>query len=269
MSYPSPEELLRSLEAEPNQPGVLENTVDALLDHPDVPERPTKVNLRYLKREVLGTSARREDQVELRILQAYVVQVLEDLGVRPPLQRSLRVEIPPPPRFDGGRRKTQLAGYTNVFREWRDAYIPVRTDPVRGPQVENDILIGLQTMYNDAAIAIETGAHVSPPQRVVFDAYDEIIAPVSGDRDRTFGDVLRMLAALDSRLPGGGGGRRKSQTKTFSSCVKAVRKTVKARKGSNPESAAIAICTKSVLFPRGRTIKRYRKGRLLTQKRRI
>jgi hypothetical protein len=163
MSYPSPEELRRSLEAEPNQPGVLENTVDALLDNPDVPERPAKVNLRYLKREVLGTSARREDQVELRILQAYVVQVLEDLGVRPPLQRSLRVDIPPPPRFDGGRRK--------------------------------------------------------------------------------------------------------SQTKKFGSCVKAVRKTVKARKGSNPESAAIAICTTTLLHPRGRTIKRYRKGRLLTQKR--
>jgi len=64
-----------------------------------------------------------------------------------------------------------------------------------------------------------------------------------------------------------GGRRRKSQAKRFGSCVKAVRKTVKARKGSNPESAAIAICTKSVLFPRGRTIKRYRKGRLLTQKR--
>lgn len=64
------------------------------------------------------------------------------------------------------------------------------------------------------------------------------------------------------------GGRRRSQTKRFGSCVKAVRKTVKARKGSTAEGAAIAICTKSMLFPRGRTLKRYRKGRLLTQKRR-
>ncbi len=64
------------------------------------------------------------------------------------------------------------------------------------------------------------------------------------------------------------GGRKLSQTKRFGSCVKAVRKTVKTRKGSNPESAAIAICTKSILFPRGRTIKRYKKGRLITQKRR-
>jgi hypothetical protein len=72
-----------------------------------------------------------------------------------------------------------------------------------------------------------------------------------------------MWAALDLA-----GGRRKSQTKRFGSCVKAVRKTVKARKGSSPESAAIAICTTTLLHPRGRTIKRYRKGRLLTQRRR-
>ena len=62
-----------------------------------------------------------------------------------------------------------------------------------------------------------------------------------------------------------------SQTRKFSSCVKKVRKTVKTRKGSNPESAAIAICTKTILFPRGRTIKRFKmikgKPKLITQKR--
>lgn len=62
-------------------------------------------------------------------------------------------------------------------------------------------------------------------------------------------------------------GGRRTQSKKFSSCVKAVRKTVKVRKGSTSEGAAIAICTKSLLFPRGRTIKRYKKGRLYTQKR--
>jgi hypothetical protein len=56
---------------------------------------------------------------------------------------------------------------------------------------------------------------------------------------------------------------RKSQSAKFSRCVKAVRKTVKARQ---KESAAIAICVKSVLHTRGRTIKSYRKGRLITQK---
>lgn len=52
----------------------------------------------------------------------------------------------------------------------------------------------------------------------------------------------------------------------FNKCVKSVRRTVRARKGSTKESAAIAICTKSVLQKRGRTIKKYRKGRLTTQK---
>jgi hypothetical protein len=52
----------------------------------------------------------------------------------------------------------------------------------------------------------------------------------------------------------------------FNRCVKSVRRTVKARKGSTKESAAIAICTTSVLHTRGRTIKRYRKGKLRTQR---
>ncbi len=52
----------------------------------------------------------------------------------------------------------------------------------------------------------------------------------------------------------------------FNRCVKSVRKTVKARPKSTKESAAIAICTKSVLHTRGLTMKRYKKKRLITQK---
>jgi hypothetical protein len=52
----------------------------------------------------------------------------------------------------------------------------------------------------------------------------------------------------------------------FNRCVKSVKKTVRARKGSNKESAAIAICTKSVLHKRGRTLKSYTRKRLITQK---
>lgn len=64
------------------------------------------------------------------------------------------------------------------------------------------------------------------------------------------------------------GGRKTGKIgRTFNRCVKSVRKTVKARKGSTKESAAIAICTTSVLQTRGRTLKRYRKGRLVTQRR--
>ena len=64
-------------------------------------------------------------------------------------------------------------------------------------------------------------------------------------------------------------GGRKITARKFCRCIKQVKKTVKARKGSNKESAAIAICTKSVLQTRGRTLKRVRcRGvpRLETQK---
>ena len=52
--------------------------------------------------------------------------------------------------------------------------------------------------------------------------------------------------------------------------MKKVAKTVKARKGSTRDQAGIAICTKSMLWPRGRTLKRVQcRGvrRLETQKR--
>ena len=59
--------------------------------------------------------------------------------------------------------------------------------------------------------------------------------------------------------------------KTFCRCIKKVRKTVKVRKGSKPEQAAIAICVKAVLGTRGKTLRKFRctgkKGAVLeTQK---
>ena len=77
---------------------------------------------------------------------------------------------------------------------------------------------------------------------------------------------VQDIAALTKLGPRRGGSTVSSK---FDRCVKSVRKTVKARKGSNKESAAIGICTKSVLQTRGRTLKRYRKGRLTTQKLRV
>ena len=71
-----------------------------------------------------------------------------------------------------------------------------------------------------------------------------------------------------------------SRTKDFCHCVKKVTQTIKLRRGQKPtikakESAAIAICTKSVLQTRGLTLKKVRCGpsgpkkqRLLTQKKR-
>jgi hypothetical protein len=171
MSSHTPQTLLNSLREEPNTPGVLENTIDALVANRTVDE-PTKEGLRAAKVQLRNAATARESVRAgiISSIQTYLVMILEEM-LGPPLRRSLAVEIPPQPDF------------------WSENF-------------------DLQ-----------------------------------------------------------GGRRRKSQTKRFGSCVKAVRKTVKARKGSSAESAAIAICTTTILHPRGRTIKRYRKGRLLTQKR--
>lgn len=53
------------------------------------------------------------------------------------------------------------------------------------------------------------------------------------------------------------------QAGRFCDCIKQVRQTVKTRKGSprgpaGKEQAAIAICVKSVLQTRGRTLKKFR-----------
>lgn len=69
-----------------------------------------------------------------------------------------------------------------------------------------------------------------------------------------------------------------TQAERFARCVKAITKDFKPKKvgrktmkRTDKESAAIAICTKSILWPQGRTLKRfYMKGKkpmLFTQKR--
>jgi hypothetical protein len=69
---------------------------------------------------------------------------------------------------------------------------------------------------------------------------------------------------------------KESQTKRFCRCIKKVRKTIKARKGSSKESGAIGVCVKSVLQrklePTGRTLFKFHcrtrkglKGRVVTQ----
>ncbi len=70
--------------------------------------------------------------------------------------------------------------------------------------------------------------------------------------------------------------RKNSQAKRFCRCIKSVRKSVKLRRGSGrgaaaKEGAAIAICTKSILQTKGKTLRKVRcdgkKGaKLLTQK---
>jgi len=77
-------------------------------------------------------------------------------------------------------------------------------------------------------------------------------------------------AATGQDMPRLGGAKRKSQTAKFCRCIKQVRKTIRPRKGSTKESAAIGVCVRSVLHSRGRTVKRFKCGktsRLVTQKR--
>jgi hypothetical protein len=54
---------------------------------------------------------------------------------------------------------------------------------------------------------------------------------------------------------------------TFCKCIKKVRKTIKPIKG-NKESAAIAICVKSVLQTKGKTLRKFkcRNHKLYTRK---
>jgi hypothetical protein len=100
-------------------------------------------------------------------------------------------------------------------------------------------------------------------------AADDADADDDEEEEEALKDYYRNrspMARLRRAARGKGGRKTRKLGNKFNRCVKSVRSTVKARKGSNKESAAIAICTTSVLHPRGRTIKRYRKKRLITQK---
>ena len=126
-----------------------------------------------------------------------------------------------------------------------------------------------ETLYDLEEFLRKMRGHARDNPRVVSAIYDYLVEVVSNRAARPAPVIIppplgNAFAEYDLE----GGRRRKSQTKRFGSCVKAVRKTVRARKGSTAEGAAIAICTTTLLHPRGRTIKRYRKGRLLTQRRR-
>ena len=69
-----------------------------------------------------------------------------------------------------------------------------------------------------------------------------------------------MSNTASTTLRGGAITRSRRQANKFCGCIKQVRKTVKLRSGKGPaarESAAIAICTKSVLQTRGKTLRKF------------
>lgn len=59
-----------------------------------------------------------------------------------------------------------------------------------------------------------------------------------------------------------------SKAKDLCKCIKSVRSKVKPRPGSTREQAAIAICVKSVVQKKGRTLKKFscKPTRLMTQR---
>lgn len=127
---------------------------------------------------------------------------------------------------------------------------------------------------------IHIDMEVSTPQPPVI---PELVFNIQGTQIKiTFGPLTLVEdeseeeeeSEYESGMETEGGRRRKtrktrSQTKRFCKCIKAVRKTIKARKGSTKEKAAIATCVKSVLHSRKRTLKRFkcgRKARVTTQR---
>lgn len=71
-------------------------------------------------------------------------------------------------------------------------------------------------------------------------------------------------------LPPQARGGAKATAKKLCKCIKSVRKTIKARPGISKEKGAIAICVKSIVQTKRRTLKKFKCGkkpRLVTQKR--
>jgi hypothetical protein len=261
-------DLLLDLRAHPRAVGVMENVMDDLLTGDRGLPDETLYDLEEFLRKMRGQA--RDNPRVVSAIYDYLVEVVSNRAARP-----APVIIPPPlgnafAEFDleGGRRRR--GGYTNVFAMWQREVLETQTTAK-----VNEVLSALQQMYNEATTALHEGdGHLSPPQQILLANYQDLVSPVQAAP--SVEALYRALHALEELLHPQEhapiarrlfGGRRKSQTKRFGSCVKSVRKTVKARKGSNAESAAIAICTTTLLHPRGRTIKRYRKGRLTTQKR--
>lgn len=130
---------------------------------------------------------------------------------------------------------------------------------LEGP--EHEAALDAAGVTDDLAIKVLNHALYGNQRPVVTNAQVQAILD-------NYALVEHVKAQIRNRFPiPAGGFKRESQTERFSRCVKMVRKTVKPLRGSNKESAAIAICTKSILHKRGRTIKRYSKKRLVTQRR--
>jgi hypothetical protein len=133
--------------------------------------------------------------------------------------------------------------------------VPMRLD---GP--EHDAALNAVGVTEELTTSVLNHALFGNPRPTVTNAQIQAILD-----NYSLSEHAKSRIRISFPLPAGGF-KRKSQTERFSRCVKMVRRTVKPLPGSNKESAAIAICTKTILHKRGRTIKRYSKKRLVTQR---
>jgi tRNA A-37 threonylcarbamoyl transferase component Bud32 len=133
----------------------------------------------------------------------------------------------------------------------------------------------LQQLFDESIIVLDEGADDATLLRFI-QFYDIVCMAYNLEVDNTntdafigwlnelweaklSGDKLtnKLHVAVNGLFRPKRGGKR-SQTDRFCKCIKSVRKTVKARKGSTAEGAAIAICTKSVLQRKRRTLRKVR-----------
>ena len=150
--------------------------------------------------------------------------------------------------------------------DWIALYTFLHPQVTETPQPPADDMRApaLRILRRLANRVIESGRPVTDMNAMVPES--ELSAP----RDEFMRSFYSNLGSLGWTPEWSGGGKKKSQKAKFCRCIKEVRKTIRPRKGSTAEQAAIGVCVKSVLHSRGRTIKRFKCGRpsrLVTQKR--
>jgi hypothetical protein len=150
-------------------------------------------------------------------------------------------------------------GKEDAVNDWIQLYEYIHPDVTERPQASTDDMRAptLRILRRLANRVIESGRPVTDMDAMVSET--EMSSGSENDLFmRTFNSTLY------------GNGRRTSQKAKFCRCIKQVRKTIRPRKGSTAEQAAIGVCVRSVLHRRGRTVKKFsckKKGRLVTQKR--
>jgi hypothetical protein len=158
-----------------------------------------------------------------------------------------------------------------------DALDAIQTIVKERPPSVQELLDILDTMFGDMMfvtppstppkMAIKHLWKSPPPPKFVVPPPPPPLSSLGSTMDTsssasTTGELASKLGKM--KLTGG-----VKQSTKFCRCIKAVRKTIKARPGSTRESGAIAVCNVSMFGRKGRTLKKFRCGKkpyLKTQK---